>query len=65
VSVLLALLIFGLGSNLGYIFSSHPDIVKRTSNLAPLASLFCIPYGLQITLKGILRAINCQGDLIW
>jgi Na+-driven multidrug efflux pump len=50
--------------HLGYIFSSNMDVVHRTEKVAFYSSFFCIPYGFQMTLKGILRATNFQLDMI-
>lgn len=64
VSCVVALIIFLLQFNIGYMFSNNMDVVHRTEKMVFFSSFFSIPYGLQMTLKGVIRAANFQVDMI-
>lgn len=64
ISCIFTLIGLGSRSNLGYMYSNNTDLIQRINNVSLFANFFIIPYGLQICLKGVLRAINYQLDII-
>jgi hypothetical protein len=53
-------LVYVLSVYLAAIYTSDPDVRGRVVNLAPLAAIFMIPYGLTGSIMGILRGLGHQ-----
>lgn len=64
IASLFTLIGFASRDNLGYMYSNNQDLIARISKVSLFANFFLIPYGLQICVKGVLRAINYQLDIM-
>ena len=64
ISVIFTLIGLGCGDVIGYMYTNNTDLIKRINKVSLLADFFMIPYGFQICLKGVLRAVNYQLDIL-